>query len=68
MVSFLECITRRIAPVSGSRSIRASVGAKVVGIALLMARRSLRSLVLLLASFSVPPVAEFRREESPSRL
>jgi hypothetical protein len=63
-------MTRKIFPVSGSRSTLASVGSMVLGIAFEMA-----SLLVVedldsppACSFSTPPVVELRREVRPSRL
>lgn len=62
-------MTRMILPVSGSRSTLASVGVMVLGMAFVIASlldvEDLESVPGL--SFSVPPVALFRRDVRPSR-
>jgi hypothetical protein len=65
-----ECNTRRIFPVLGSRSTRASPGSMILGMAFEIA--SLEDVEDLESGwrcgrFSTPPVALFRREVRPKR-
>lgn len=62
-------MTRRILPVVGSRSTRAEEGANCLGMALEMASLEVVEVLEMspARSFSVPPVAELRREVRPRR-
>lgn len=66
-------MTRRITPVVGSRSMRASVGIRVVGVLEAIKMESFRAVVPFEefdsadAVFSTPPVREFNFDVSPRR-
>ena len=62
-------MTRKIFPVSGSLSTLASVGAIVFGIAFEIANLFVVEVLDTspARSFSIPPVAELRRDVRPSR-